>query len=182
MPQRIGEAVAHQSAERCLQNLRVVGHETAAEAVKEILHAPAADHGVVGQNHEGRENGYAAHDRESRSAEVLECMQGRTAAGASHDEFGDQQRDADRERKDNVRNDEARAAVDAGPEREFPNGAQANCRACAGQNKADPGTPSCCGGSHVFFGLFVLSEGERKAPAVSRLLSEVDLVQGLLGC
>ena len=162
MPKRVRQAVSDKSAERGLQHLGVVCDQFAAQTVKKVLYAPTADDGVVRQDHEGCENGDAAHNRKDWTSQVLESMQCRTAAGTAHDEFSNQQRDADCERKNNVRNDETRAAVDAGPERKFPDGAQADGRACTGQNKADPGPPGCCGGCHIvwFVCCVVLIEGE----------------------
>ena len=157
MPGDVLRPVRDEFTEVGFEEVRIGRRDGAHEGVDEVRDAPAAHDRVVGENQVGGEYAEGAQRRIGLAAHVLHGGDDGPAAAAADRNFSHDQRYADREHEHDVRNDEGGAAVGAGPERKFPDRAEADGRAGARENEAEARAPLCVGSCHkesfFFFGL-----------------------------
>ena len=126
MPADVEVAVRDEIGKLRLEDLWVGNGHGAREGIKEISDAPAAHDRVVGKNQKGRKHGKDAERRAPAAADAHHGRHDGAAAAAAERNFCHHEHDADREREEDVGNDEGGAAVGARPERKLPDGADAD--------------------------------------------------------
>ena len=123
------------------QGLRIFRNDAHRQGLGQVGDAPAADDAVVGKNQKRGEDCEGAQERKGSSPDAAHGADGRASAAPADRNLCHEEHEARRERKDDVGKNEGSSAVDAGPEREFPDGAEADRRAGRGENEAEARAP-----------------------------------------
>ena len=126
VPEDIFYRIRHENRKALFQRFRVARKHAVRERPDEVRHAPAADHGIVGKNDEGRDHADKTGDREEGASHLLHRLNSGTPAGPADRGLSHQESNTDRKGEDDVGNDEISAAIRARPEGEFPDCAEAD--------------------------------------------------------
>ena len=127
---RIGaHAVGDKAAEIRAERVGVGSDAAAHEGVDGVLDAPAAHDRVKGKDQKDGENADAAEEAPGLAADEEEAAHGAALAGASHGEFGNEERNPDGHGKEDVGDHEDRSAVGARHVLELPDRAESDRRA-----------------------------------------------------